>query len=74
MQTTFIIASMAIFGAMASPAPSPMGVEVIRQDGQTMVREVVSFNDIRDFDRRAELTPASLVERPIMHQLRSRRW
>ena len=48
MQTfSFIIASMAIFGAMANPAPSPMGIEVIRRDnGMTMVREVVSFNDI----------------------------
>ena len=44
MQTTFvIIAAMTIFGAMASPAPSPMGIEVIRKDGMTMVREVVSF-------------------------------
>ncbi|KAI0129661.1 hypothetical protein BJ170DRAFT_692334 [Xylariales sp. AK1849] len=41
MQTTsFIIASMAIFGAMANPAPSPMGIEVIRQNGVTVVREV----------------------------------
>ncbi|KAL9126062.1 MAG: hypothetical protein Q9175_007975 [Cornicularia normoerica] len=41
MQTTFfIIVSMAIFGAMANPAPSPMGIEVIRRDGLTMVREV----------------------------------
>ena len=38
---------MAIFGAMANPAPSPMGIEVIRRDnGLTMVREVVSFSDI----------------------------
>ncbi|QSZ33606.1 hypothetical protein DSL72_005174 [Monilinia vaccinii-corymbosi] len=41
MQITFsIIASMAIFGAMANPAPSPMGIEVVRQDGRTIVREV----------------------------------
>ena len=47
MQTTFlIVASMAIFGAMANPAPSPMGIEVIRRDGLTMIREVVSFSDI----------------------------
>ena len=47
MQTTsFIIASMAIFGAMANLAPSPMGIEVIRRDGLTMVREVVSLSDI----------------------------
>lgn len=46
MKTTasFIIASMAIIGAMASPAPSQMGVEVIRRDGGlTVVRELVSF-------------------------------
>lgn len=47
MQTTsFIIASMAIFGAMANPAPSQMGIEVIRRDGLTMVREVVSLGDM----------------------------
>ena len=42
----FIIGSMAIFGAMANPAPSPMGIEIVRRDGLTMVREVVSFRDI----------------------------
>ena len=41
-KTFFIIASMAISAAMANPAPSPMGIEVIRRDGLTMVREVVS--------------------------------
>lgn len=47
MQTTsFLIASMAIFGAMATPAPSQMGIEVIRRDGLTMVREVVSSNEL----------------------------
>lgn len=47
MQTTsFIIASMAIFGTMANPAPSQMGIEVIRRDGMTMVREVVGLGDI----------------------------
>ena len=71
MQTTFIIASMAIFGAMANPTPSPMGIEVVQRDGQTMVREVVNFNDMSDFSRRAKFDPASLVERAIMHQLRS---
>jgi hypothetical protein len=47
MQTSFIIATLAIFGtALAGPAPSPMGIEVIRQEnGLTMVREVVSFSD-----------------------------
>ncbi|KAM3085731.1 hypothetical protein ACMFMG_002796 [Clarireedia jacksonii] len=43
MQTSFIIATtLAIFGAaIAGPAPSPMGIEVIRQEnGVTMVREV----------------------------------
>jgi hypothetical protein len=40
----FIIASLAIAAVMANPAPSPMGIEVIRQDnGMTIVREVVSF-------------------------------
>lgn len=52
MQTTFIIASMAILGAMANPAPSPMGIEVIRRDGLTMVREVVSFSTWLNFSRR----------------------
>jgi hypothetical protein len=42
----FIVTSMAIFGIMANPAPSPMGVEVVRRDGLTMVREVVSLSDI----------------------------
>jgi hypothetical protein len=47
MQTTFFfVASMAILGAFASPAPSPMGVEVVYRDGQTFVREVVSFNSL----------------------------
>jgi hypothetical protein len=46
MKTSFFaIASMAIFGAMANPAPSPMGIEVIRRDGVTIVREVVSFSN-----------------------------
>ena len=40
----FLVASMAIIGAIANPAPSPMGVEVERRDnGMTIVREVVSF-------------------------------
>ena len=44
MQTSlFLVASMAIVGALANPAPSPMGVEVVRRDGLTMVREVVSL-------------------------------
>ena len=65
---------MAIFGAMANPAPSPMGIEVIRRDGLTMVREVVSFSDI-DFTSVvvANLIPASLLGQTILHQLRSRR-
>ena len=33
---------MAIFGAMASPAAGPLGVEVAELDGELMVREVVS--------------------------------
>ena len=46
MKTTFFIIASAIFGAMANPAPSAMGIEVIQRDGLTMVREVVSFSDI----------------------------
>ena len=40
---------MAIFGAgaMANILPSQMGVEVLRRDGEVLVREVVSFGDIR---------------------------
>jgi non-ribosomal peptide synthetase component E (peptide arylation enzyme) len=45
MKHAFIIASLAIIGAMASPAPSVMGIEVVRKDGLTMVREVVSSSD-----------------------------
>lgn len=46
MQTTFLlVAAMAIF-AMANPAPSAMGVEVIREDGLVIVREVVSYSDM----------------------------
>jgi hypothetical protein len=33
---------MAIFGAMANTVPSQMGIEVIREDGAVIVREVVS--------------------------------
>ena len=77
MKTAFFtIASMAIFGAMANPAPSPMamGIEVVRRDGLTMVREVVSFSDHRLISVvMANLIPASLVD-PAVHQLRSRRW
>lgn len=40
MKTAFIIIASAIFGAMATPAPSQMGIEVVRRDGLTMVREV----------------------------------
>ena len=51
MKATFILATMAIFTAtMANPAPSPLGIEVFEQDGQTLVREVVSLlNDIGQF-------------------------
>ena len=47
MQTKVLfIATMAIFGVMANPAPSPMGIEVIRRDdGTTIVREAVSCGD-----------------------------
>ncbi len=42
--TYFIFASMAVFGAIADPLPSQMGVEVVHgEDGQLLsVREVVS--------------------------------
>lgn len=42
MKTTFAIISMAIASALATTVPSKMGVEVIRQDGEVIVREVVS--------------------------------
>ena len=45
MKHAFIVASLAIIGAMASPAPSVMGIEVVRKDGLTMVREVVGSSD-----------------------------
>lgn len=34
---------MAIASALATTVPSKMGVEVIRQDGELIVREVVSY-------------------------------
>ncbi|TGO79912.1 hypothetical protein BPOR_1858g00010 [Botrytis porri] len=40
MQTTFLIATFAVFGAIATPAPSFLGIEVIREDNVTLVREV----------------------------------
>jgi hypothetical protein len=49
MQTAFFFAaSMAILGVFATPAPSPVGVEVVYRDGQTYVREVVSFSSLTD--------------------------
>jgi len=42
MKTTLIVISMSIIGALANTVPSRMGVEVIRQDGQLIAREVVS--------------------------------
>lgn len=39
---TITLTSMAVIGAMANIVPSQMGVEVIREDGNTIVREVVS--------------------------------
>ena len=42
---------MSIFGAIASPAPGPLGVEVVRRDdGLTTVREVVSLPVRAEFD------------------------
>ena len=46
MKTAFFIIASGIFGAMANPAPSTMGIEVIRRDGLTIVREVVSLSDM----------------------------
>ncbi|KAM0794744.1 hypothetical protein BDR22DRAFT_894894 [Usnea florida] len=40
MKTALFIIASAIFGAMANPAPSAMGIEVVRRDGLTIVREV----------------------------------
>ena len=40
--TLLMQSSMAIFGAIAHPAPSLIGIEVIRRDGLTMAREAVS--------------------------------
>ncbi|KAM3074397.1 hypothetical protein ACMFMG_002797 [Clarireedia jacksonii] len=76
MQITFIIAALAFFGiVMAGPAPSVMGVEVIEENGQTIVREVVSFSDRLTPVNVANLIPGSLwIERAIssVHQLRPR--
>ncbi|KAG9514618.1 hypothetical protein KCV07_g7983, partial [Aureobasidium melanogenum] len=48
MKNTFILTSMAIIGALATTIPSQMGIEVIRRDGEVMVREVP-----RDLNKRA---------------------
>ena len=46
MRTTFfLLTSMAVFGTMANTVPSAMGVEVLRRDGMTIVREVVSRSE-----------------------------
>jgi hypothetical protein len=42
MRTSFVIAFMAIARGLASTVPSQMGVEVIRENGEVIVREVVS--------------------------------
>lgn len=41
---TAVLAFVTISGAAANPASLPMGVEVIEQDGVTLVREVVRFS------------------------------
>jgi len=45
MKNAFIIASMAVFGAMANTVPTQMGIEVVRRDGNVLVREVVGLDD-----------------------------
>jgi len=75
MKTAFIFASMAIFGAMANTVPSQMGIEVVRSDnGEVLVREVVSDLDELHSVVVANQISASRIEQAIMHQLRSRWW
>lgn len=40
--TTLLLASLAAIGAIANTLPTRMGVEVVQEDGNTIVREVVS--------------------------------
>lgn len=40
--TTVLLVSLAAIGAMANTLPSRMGVEVVQENGKTIVREVVS--------------------------------
>lgn len=47
------LVSITIISALAGPAPSYMGVEVLEENGQTIVREVVSFLSL--------YTPSSLL-------------
>lgn len=44
--TTLLLASLAAIGAIANTLPARMGVEVVQEDGNTIVREVVSSRHI----------------------------
>lgn len=40
--TTLLLASLAAIGAIANTLPTRMGIEVLEENGRTIVREVVS--------------------------------
>lgn len=76
MKTSFVLSTLAILGAaVANTVPSVMGVEVVRSEGNVMVREVVSLSLHRPiFISNSNPISATLSPGSLLHQLRPRWW